>query len=113
MHPTNYLNASASSSKLESLRVSKTEEEEVVDEIEVVAFRRHHGGTPELIYAKKSNNPAPQSILAMARAISDINAVCYPEGVSSPNPMLNQHAKDGKFRCVSVLDLFAGLGFMI
>jgi len=60
-----------------------------------------------------SNNPAPQSVLANARAISDINAVSYPEGVSSPNPALNQHARDGKFRYVSVLDLFAILGFMI
>jgi len=32
---------------------------------------------------------------------SDINAVTYPEGVSSPNPALNQNAKEGKFRYVN------------
>ena len=82
MHPTNYSSASASSSKVESLRGSKTEEEEVVDEslrkpvldekekakgieTELVAFRRR---PPDFIYAKKSNDPAPQIFLANARA---------------------------------------------
>ena len=59
-------------------------------------------------YVKKFNLAAPQSALAITCVISDINAVSYPKGVSSPNPMLNQHAnEDGKFRCVSTLDLLS------
>ena len=69
------------------------------------ALRRHLDLTDA-----KSNIPATQSALPTARVISDINAVSYPEGVSSPNPALNQHTRDGKFRCVSVLDC---LRFMI
>lgn len=61
------------------------------------ALRRHPGHL-DLTDAKKSTIPAPQSALATARVISDINAVSYPEGVSSPNPALNENAKDGKFR---------------
>ena len=62
-------------------------------------FKRHPGNL-DLTDAKKANIPAPQSALATARVISNINAVTYPEGVSSPNPALNQNAKEGKFRYV-------------
>jgi translation initiation factor 4G len=60
--------------------------------------RRRHPGPLDLEEAKKSNVAAPQSALATARIISDIHSVPYPEGVHSPNPALNQNAKEGKFR---------------
>lgn len=62
--------------------------------------RRRHPGPLDLEEAKKSNIAGQQSALAMARIILDILSVPYPEGVSSPNPALNQNAKEGKFRCV-------------
>jgi len=65
----------------------------------------NYPGNLDLTDAKKTNIPAPQSALATARVISDINAVTYPEGVSSPNPALNQNAKEGKFRYVNVFVL--------
>jgi translation initiation factor 4G len=64
--------------------------------------RRRHPGPLDLEEAKKSTIAGPQSALATARIISDILSVPYPEGVSSPNPALNQNAKEGKFRCVTV-----------
>jgi predicted deacylase len=108
MHPTNRFNASDSMSKLVSLQGSKTEEDEVVEEslrkpvldekekvkgieAEVVEFRRRRGGPPDLIYAKKS---APQSVLANAGVISDLNAVSYPEGVhamAAPTTLAQVH----------------------
>ncbi len=63
-------------------------------------FKRHPGNL-DLTDAKKTNIPAPRSALATARVISNINAVTYPEGVSSPNPALNRNAKEGKFRYVN------------
>ena len=67
----------------------------------------------DLTYVKKFNLTAPQSALTTTCVISDINAVSYPEGVSSPNPMLNQHANEnGKFQCVSTLDLLSTLSFI-
>ena len=77
------------------------------------AALRRHPGHLDLADATKFNISAPQSALATARVISDINAVSYPEGVSIPNPALNQHAKDGKFRCVSVFGFIHSFGFMI
>ncbi len=83
-----------------------TSDKEIIRiDTKAAALRRHHGHL-DLTDAKKSNIPAPQSSLATARVISDINAVSYPEGVSSPNPALNQQAKDGKFRCVLVFGFF-------
>ncbi len=93
--------------KAEKMRIRKEREEKI--DTKAAALRRHLGLTD----AKKSNIPAPQSALATARVISDIKAVSYPEGVSSPNPALNQHAKDGKFRCVSVFGFNFSFGFMI
>ena len=66
--------------------------------------RRRHPGPLDLEEAKKSNIAGPQSALATARIISDIHSVPYPDGVSSPNPALNQNAKEGKFRCVTEYD---------
>ena len=74
--------------------------------------RRRHPGPLDLEEAKKSNIAGPQSALATARIISDILSVPYPEGVSSPNPALNQNAKEGKFRCVSItfrMNLFSDI----
>lgn len=41
-----------------------------------------------------------QKLLVNARAIEDINAVPYPEGVAAPVAALNQNAREGKFRSV-------------
>ena len=60
----------------------------------------------DLTDAKKTNIPAPWSTLATARVISDINAVTYPEGVSSPNPALNQNAKEGMSMLFVLQDCF-------
>ena len=69
--------------------------------------RQRHPGPLDLDEAKKSHIAGPQSALATARIISDIHTVSYPEGVSSPNPALNQNAKEGKFRYVTgVVDSF-------
>ncbi|KZT21061.1 hypothetical protein NEOLEDRAFT_1121622 [Neolentinus lepideus HHB14362 ss-1] len=38
------------------------------------------------------------SALATARIIEDLGSVTYPEGIQSPKPELNAHAKNGKFR---------------
>ena len=56
-------------------------------------------GPLDLEEAKKSWITGPQSALATAQIISDIHAVSYSE-VSSPNPALNQNAREGKFRYV-------------
>jgi len=64
--------------------------------------RLQHPGPLDLEEAKKSNITGPQSALATARIISDILSAPYPEVVSSPNPALNQNAKEGKFWCVTV-----------
>jgi hypothetical protein len=66
--------------------------------------RRRHPGPLDLEEAKKSSIAGPQSALATARIISDIHSVPYPEEVSSPNPALNQNAKEGKFRFASEPD---------
>ena len=57
-------------------------------------FKRHPGNL-YLTDAKKTNIPAPQSALATARVISDINAVTYPDGASSPNPA--QSERQGRY----------------
>jgi len=44
---------------------------------------------------------AYQKVLANALIISDFNSVTYPEGVFDPSPVLNENARDGKFRYVS------------
>ena len=64
--------------------------------------RRRHPRPLDLEEAKKPNIAGPQSALVTARIISDILSVPYPEGMSSPNPALNQNAKEGKFWCVTV-----------
>ncbi|PPQ63016.1 hypothetical protein CVT24_005962 [Panaeolus cyanescens] len=60
--------------------------------------QRPRPGPLDLSIAKTNRDAAPQSALATARIISDINAISYPEGVSSPRPDLNQNVKDGRFR---------------
>lgn len=62
--------------------------------------RRQRPGPLDLTGAKivpVVGTPTPGP-LATARIIVDINTVQYPEGVSSPRPDLNEHAKEGKFR---------------
>ncbi|KAJ3505971.1 hypothetical protein NLJ89_g7128 [Agrocybe chaxingu] len=52
---------------------------------------RRRPGPLDLTDTKRSNVAAPpQSALATARIISDINDVAYPEGVSSPRPELQK-----------------------
>ena len=63
--------------------------------------RRRHPGPLDLEEAKKCNIAGPQSALTTVGIISDILSVPYLEGVSSPNPALNQNAKKGKFRYVT------------
>ena len=78
------------------------------------AMGRRHPGPLDLEEAKKSNIAGPQSALATARIISEILSVPYPEGVSSPNPALNQNAKEGKFRCVTtalLMNLFSYINY--
>ena|SRR6266511_2665050 len=54
----------------------------------------------ELLDLPKVDTTEHQKLLANARAIEDINAVSYPEGVEAPVPALNQNAREGKFRSV-------------
>ena len=69
--------------------------DKVKENLRISTNFKQHPGNLYLTDVKKTNIPAPQSALATTHVISDINAITYPEGASSPNPA--QSERQGRY----------------